>query len=156
MKFTLDYSTGEAAFTQQTAIYKSDASKAGIDVNIVGETFNTVAGSATPTNPSWQGAMYGLWIYSPDYEPTGEDLFATGAGSNGGSYSDPTMDNLITATQTSSSVATYHTFANYAAVQLPYIYEPLTYGIQAVNGTLHGVAFNPLQTLLPEYYYFTK
>jgi peptide/nickel transport system substrate-binding protein len=155
-KFTLDYSTGEAAFTDEAAIYKSDASKAGIDVNIVGQTFNTVIGEAIPTNPSWQGAMYGLWIYSPDYLPTGEDLFATGAGSNGGSYSDPTMDSLINATQTNGSVAVYHNFANYAAVQLPYIYQPLNYGIMGTNSTLHGVTFNPLQTLLPEYYYFTK
>jgi len=155
-KFTLDYSTGEAAFTNQVAIYKSDASKAGIDISIVGQTFNTIIGEAVPTNPSWQGSMYGLWIFSPDYEPTGETLFATGAGSNSGSYSDPTMDKLIAATTTSGSISTYHNFANYAAMQLPFIYMPLTYGIQGVSANLHGVVFNPLQTLLPEYYYFTK
>jgi peptide/nickel transport system substrate-binding protein len=154
--FTLDYSTGETAFTDEAEIYKSDASKAGIAVNIVGQTFNTIIGEAIPSNTTWQGAMYGLWIYSPDYEPTGEELFLTGAGSNSGSYSDPTMDKLIGDTETSSSIATYHTFANYAAVQLPYIYMPLTYGIQAVNSKLHNVAFNPLQSVLPEYYYFTK
>jgi peptide/nickel transport system substrate-binding protein len=154
--FTLDYSTGEAAFTDEVAIYKSDASKAGIDVNIVGQTFDTVAGEAIPTNPSWQGAMYGLWIYSPDYEPSGEDLFATGAGSNGGNYSNAEMDKLIDATETSSSYATYHAFDNYAAIQLPYIYQPLNYGIQGIKSNLHGVYFNPLQTYTPEYYYFTK
>jgi peptide/nickel transport system substrate-binding protein len=154
--FTLDYSTGQAAFTDEASIYKSDASKAGINVNIVGQTFNTIIGEAIPTNPSWQGAMYGLWIYSPDYEPTGETLFATGAGSNSGSYSDKTMDSLINATETSNSVATYHNFANYSAQQLPFIYMPLTYGIIAVNSKLHGVDNNPLQTELPEYYYFTK
>ena len=154
--FELDYSTGEAAFTAETAIYKSDASKAGIQVNIVGKTFNSVIGEAIPTNKTWQGAMYGLWIYSPDYEPTGEALFATGAGSNSGAYSDPTMDRLINATETSGSIATYHTFANYAAAQLPFIYMPLNYNIQAVSSKLHGVIFNPLQTELPEFYHFTK
>jgi peptide/nickel transport system substrate-binding protein len=156
LKFTLDYSTGQAAFTQEAAIYKSDASKAGINVNIVGQTFNAIIGEAIPSNPSWQGAMYGLWIFAPDYEPTGEELFATGAGSNSGSYSDPKMDQLINATTTSSDISVYHTFANYAAEQLPFIYMPLNYGIQGVNNKLHGVTFNPLQTLLPEYYYFTK
>jgi peptide/nickel transport system substrate-binding protein len=154
--FTLDYSTGISAFTSEVSIYKSDASQAGISVNVVGQTFDTVIGEAVPTSSSWQGAMYGLWIYSPDYEPTGEELFATGAGSNGGAYSDPKMDSLIDATETSSSIATYHAFANYAATQLPYIYMPLNYGIQAVKSNLHGVIFNPLQTELPEYYYFTK
>jgi peptide/nickel transport system substrate-binding protein len=156
LKFTLDYSTGEAAMTDSISVYKSDASEAGIDVNVVGQTFDTVAGEAIPTNPSWQAAEYGLWIYSPDYEPTGEELFATGAGSNAGAYSDPTMNSLITATQTSSSIATYHTFDNYAAEQLPYIYVPLPYGVYVVKSNLHGVDFNPLQTYLPEYYYFTK
>ena len=156
LKFTLDYSTGQAEFTAMAAIYKSDASQAGIDVNIVGQTFNTIIGEAVPSNPSWQGAMYGLWIYAPDYEPTGEELFATGAGSNAGSYSDPTMDSLIATTETSSNISDYHTFANYAADQLPYIYMPLTYGIAAVSSTLQGVAFNPLQTLTPEYWYFTS
>jgi peptide/nickel transport system substrate-binding protein len=155
-KFELDYSTGEANIDQEVAIYKSDASKAGMDITIVGKTFDTVAGEAITSNPSWQGAMYGLWIFSPGYEPTGEPLFQTGAGSNGGSYSNAKMDQLIKATLTTSSVATYHTFANYAAQQLPYIYMPLTYAVQAVNSKLQGVTFNPLQTELPEYYSFTK
>jgi peptide/nickel transport system substrate-binding protein len=154
--FTLAYSTGEAAFTNEVSIYKSDASEAGIDITVVGQTFDTVAGEAIPTNTAWQGAMYGLWIYSPDYEPTGEDLFATGAGSNGGAYSDSTMDNLINQTETSNSISTYHTFANYAATQLPYIYQPLEYAISAINPKLHGVDWNPFQTILPEYYYYTK
>jgi peptide/nickel transport system substrate-binding protein len=156
LAFTLDYSTGEAAMTNSVAIYKSDASEAGIDVNVVGQTFDTVAGEAIPSNTSWQAAEYGLWIYSPDYEPTGEELFATGAGSNAGSYSNAKMNSLIAATQTNSSIATYHAFDNYAAEQLPYIYVELPYGIQVVKSTLHGVDFNPLQTFLPEYYYFTK
>jgi peptide/nickel transport system substrate-binding protein len=156
LAFTLDYSTGEAAMTNSIAIYKSDASEAGIDITVVGQTFDTVAGEAIPSNPSWQAAEYGLWIYSPDFEPTGEELFATGAGSNGGAYSNAKMNSLIAATQTSSSIATYHAFDNYAAEQLPYIYVELPYGIQVVKSTLHGVDFNPLQTLLPEYYYYTK
>jgi peptide/nickel transport system substrate-binding protein len=156
LAFTLDYSTGEAALTNEVAIYKSDASKAGIDVNVVGQTFDTVAGEAIPSNTSWQAAQYGLWIFSPDYEPSGEDLFYTGAGSNGGAFSDPTMDKLINATETASGYAAYHTFDNYAAVELPYIYTPLNYGIYVTKSNLHGVVFNPLQAELPEYYYYTK
>ena len=156
LKFTLDYSTGQAAFTNEVAIYKSDASKAGIQINVVGKTFTEVAGEAVPSNTSWQGAQYGLWIFAPDYLPTGESLFQTGAGSNGGSYTDPTMDGLINATETSGSISVFHNFANYAAIQLPYIYTPLNYGVYAANSKLHGVVYNPLQTYLPEYYYFTK
>lgn len=156
LTFTLDYSTGEAAFTNQVSIYKSDASQAGIAVTVVGQTFDTVAGEAIPTNKAWQGAMYGLWIFSPDYLPTGESLFATGAGSNGGAYSDPHMDSLINATESNGSMSTYYAYDNYAAQQLPYIYEPLEYAINGMKSNLHGVLWNPFQTLLPEYYFFTK
>ena len=100
--------------------------------------------------------MAGGWVYAPDYEPTGEELFATGAGANKGSYSNPTMDRLIADTTTSGNIAAYHTFATYAAQELPFIWMPNSYNVMAVSKNLHGVAFNPLDTLLPEYWYYTK
>jgi peptide/nickel transport system substrate-binding protein len=158
-KITLDYSTAEAAFAQEVQVYKSDAAKAGIILNTIGQTFNTIVGEALPCSGAsctWQAAMAGGWLYAPDYEPTGEELFATGAGANKGSYSSPTMDQLIAATTTSGSLATYRTYATYGAQQLPYIWMPGSYGVMAVSKNLHGVAFNPLETLLPEYWYHTK
>ena len=101
--------------------------------------------------------MYGGWLFGAGhYEPTGEQLFQTGSGSNSGSYSDPTMDSLIAGTHTSSSLATYHNYATFAAQQLPDIWMPASYIVQAVTSKLHGVTFNPLFTLLPEYWHFTK
>jgi len=102
---------------------------------------------------------YGGWAYDgPGFEPTGEPLFATGAGSNSGNYTNPTMDKLITQTHTNSSLAVFHKFATYTAKQLPYIWVPSSnpYQIQAVNSKLKHVAFNLLFTLLPEYWQFTK
>ncbi len=100
---------------------------------------------------------FGGWDFNgPGFEPTGEPLFATGAGSNSGNYSDPQMDKLITATHTSSSMSTFHDYATYGAQQLPFIWAPNPYSIQAVSSKLHNVTFNPLYTLLPEYWYFTK
>jgi len=156
LKMTLNYATAQTAFAQEVEVYKSDAAEAGIDLNTVGQTFNTIVGEAVPSNKSWQGAMYGTWVYAPDYEPTGEELFATGAGANGGSYSDPTMDKLINQTTTSGSLSVFDTYATYAAQQLPYIWMPDSYHIFAVAKNLHGVVQNPLNTLLPEYWYFTK
>lgn len=63
---------------------------------------------------------------------------------------------LIAATTTSGSLTGYHTYATYAAQQLPAIWIPNSYEVMAVSKKLHGVAFNPLQTLLPEYWYYTK
>ena len=160
LKFTLDYATSVADFPDEVAAYKSDASKAGVIINAVGETFNTIIGTATPCSPgpscSWQASMVGGWTYGPDYEPTGEEVFATGAGANKGNYSNPVMNNLIAKTNTSNSLPVYRSYATYAAEQLPYIWMPNSATAMAVSSNLHGVVFNPLQTLMPEYWYLTK
>jgi peptide/nickel transport system substrate-binding protein len=156
LKLTLDYTSGDTTFTDEADIYKSDAAKAGIGLTVTAQAFNTIIGEAVPSDHSWQMALAGGWSYEPDYEPTGEELFATGAGSNGGSYSNPTMDKLITDTNTSSSLATFHDYAAYAAKQLPVIYMPNDYRIEAVKNNLHNVGFSPLWWSFPEYYYFTK
>jgi peptide/nickel transport system substrate-binding protein len=161
-KFTYVYSTGQAAVTAQWQTYKSDASKAGIDINLVGQTFNTIIGESAPCAPmgpkcAVQVFAFGGWNFNgPGFEPTGEPLFATGAGSNSGNYSNPKMDNLINATHTSSSLSTFDQYATYGAQQLPFIWAPNAYGIQAVSSKLHNVTFNALYTLLPEYWQFSK
>jgi peptide/nickel transport system substrate-binding protein len=101
--------------------------------------------------------MYGGWSYNgPGYEPTGEPLFQTGAGSNSGSYSNPVEDSLISLTHTDSSLALFRQYATYTAQQVPYIWMPQYYQVQAVSSDLKGVTFNPLGTFLPEYWYFSK
>ena len=68
------------------------------------------------------------------------------------------MDKLINETHTSSSLAVFHQYATYAAQQLPFMWvpNPNPFQIQAVSSKLHNVAFSPMFTLLPEYWYFTK
>jgi peptide/nickel transport system substrate-binding protein len=164
LKFTFVYSTGVAAATAMWQAIKSDASKAGIDINLVGQSFNTIIGEGAPCAPmgpkcNVQVFAYGGWAYNgPGFEPTGEPLFGTGAGSNSGNYSNPQMDKLITATHTDSSISVFHEFATYTAQQLPYwwVPNPNPFGIQAVSTKLHNVSFNLLFTLLPEYWQLSK
>jgi peptide/nickel transport system substrate-binding protein len=162
LKLTYVYSTGQAAVTAMWQAYKSEASQAGIDINLVGQAFNTIVGEAAPCAPmgpkcAVQVFAYGGWVFDgPGFEPTGEPLFATGAGSNAGNYSDPKMDSLINATHTSSSLSVFHDYAAYGAQQLPFVWNPNEYTVQAVSSKLHDVTFSPLFTLLPEYWYFTK
>jgi len=79
LKFTLDYASDVCGIRQELQVYKSDASKAGVDINLDGQTSNTVIGTATPCSrgPSctWDASTVGGWVYGPDYEPTGEELF---------------------------------------------------------------------------------
>jgi peptide/nickel transport system substrate-binding protein len=162
LQLTFVYSTGQASTTQMWEAYKSDASKAGIDIVLQGESFNTIIGESAPCAPmgpkcNVEVFAYGGWGFNgPGFEPTGEPLFQTGAGSNSGNYSDPQMDSLINATHTSSSMAVFDQYATYGANQLPYIWDPSNYAIQAVNSKLKNVTFNSLFTLLPEYWNFTK
>jgi peptide/nickel transport system substrate-binding protein len=164
LKFTFIYSTGIAAATATYQTIKSEESQIGIDVTLVGQSFDSIIGESLPCAPigpkcNVQVFAYGGWGYDgPGFEPTGEPLFATGAGSNSGNYSNPQMDKLINETHTSNSLAIFHQYATYAAQQLPFMWipNPNPFQIQAVSSKLHNVAFSPLFTLLPEYWYFTK
>ena len=163
LKLTYVYATGIAAQAETWQAYKSDASKVGIDINIVGQSFNTIVGESAPCAPmgskcAVQVFAYGGWGFDgPGYEPTGEPLFATGAGSNSGNYSNPTMDNLINLTHTSSSLSDFYKYATYAAQQLPYLWSPNPDPpVEAVSSKLHGVTFSPVFNMYPEYWYFTS
>jgi peptide/nickel transport system substrate-binding protein len=163
LSFTMDYATGVTYFQQEVSILKSDMAQAGVQITLVPQSFNTIINDAVACKPTsatckWQSANFGGWNFNgPGYEPTGEPLYQTGATSNAGSYSDAQMDKLIDATHTSNSLATFQQYATYAAQQEPgVIWMPNFYGVEGVSSKLANVAFNPLATLLPEYWYFTK
>jgi peptide/nickel transport system substrate-binding protein len=153
----MDYTTGTAAQEQQEEILKSDAAQAGIDISVDGVSFDTLLGTAVPTNPNWTMVDISGWAYDgPGYLPTGEPLFLTGGPSNSGSYSDPTVDNLIHEIQDNSSLSVFHQYATEITEQSPVIWVPVPYFIQAVKSNLQGVAANPDYTFLPEYWHFTS
>jgi len=159
LKFSIYYPTGSTEFTDEMVAYKSDASKAGVDVNFRGQAFSTILGESGPCKPgpacTWGGLTYGGWNFDgPGFEPTGELLFQTGSASNFGSYSSPIEDKLISLTHVSSSLPAFRNYASYTAQQVPFIWMPTPYTIQTVTTKLHNVAFNPLGDLLPEYWRF--
>jgi len=160
LSFTMDYATGVAYFQSEVSVLKSDAAQAGIQINLVPQSFNTIIGEAVPCSGAkctWQSLNFGGWNFNgPGFEPTGEPLFQTGASSNAGSYSDSTEDKLINLTHTSNSLTVFQQYATYTAEQLPFIWMPDFYTVWAVNDKLANVGFNPLATLLPEYWNFTK
>jgi peptide/nickel transport system substrate-binding protein len=162
LSMTMDYATGITAFQQEVAIIKSDMQQAGVSLTLVPQSFNTIIGETAPCKPTqasckWDILNFGGWNFNgPGFEPTGEPLFETGASSNSGSYSDATEDKLINATHTSSSLSVFQQYATYTAEQLPFIWMPNAYTVTAVTSKLANVGNNPLATLLPEYWNFTK
>jgi peptide/nickel transport system substrate-binding protein len=157
LNLTMSYATGQQFFTDQVTAEKDEWSALGINVTLLPGSFTTVAGDAVPSNHNWELANYGLWIFSPDYYPTGEELFATGAGSNAGSYSSAKDDTLIKATDFSSNNSYFAKYENYLAGQLPYLWQPNSIGIDEVSKSITGVTpFNSLDAILPEAWHIKK
>jgi len=138
--------------------------QAGIKLSLEGKAFgdviSTVAAPCTPGKAcAWDiGNWGGGWIYSPDFYPTGEEIFATGAASNFGLYSDKTNDTNILATNKSSAVQTLYTYENYLATQVPDIWQPEVPGVlQEIGKNVCGVTpENILLQWTAENWYFCK
>jgi peptide/nickel transport system substrate-binding protein len=162
LKITYAYTTGGIAYPKTIAQMKSDAAQVGFDYVLSGEDYNTITAKTVPCKPtekacSWQTADGG-WIYAPDYYPTGESLFQTGAGYNLGSYSDPKADKLIEAsTLPGNSQQTLDAYQDYLVKNLPVIWGVGTYSLDEVKSNLHGPEpVNTFGNITPETWYFTK
>jgi peptide/nickel transport system substrate-binding protein len=137
----------------------------GINVATTSTTFSLVLGVAVPCIPKvtakcqhWDMANWGGgWLYSPDYLPTGEEIFATGAGSNSGNYNDPKNNSMIIQTNVNSSLSIFIAWESYLADQLPVIWQPDGVATNEVSKNLQGVTpFNALANLNPEFWYFSS
>jgi peptide/nickel transport system substrate-binding protein len=157
-KFAMAYTSGISVQADEVDILKSGFAQAGIQLAAQGETFDTLLGDTVPCKPSqasckWDFLYLGGWLFNgPGFEPTGEALYESGVPNNSGSYSDPKMDSLIKASQTSSSLTDFDAFANYTATQVPDLWFPWNTVTTAVNKDLNNVKLNPMLSIFPEYW----
>ncbi|HEV3355609.1 MAG TPA: peptide ABC transporter substrate-binding protein [Pseudonocardiaceae bacterium] len=142
---------------------KSELSKIGIDLEVSEQPLNTVlsdSSNCTPTGGdcAWQLSYFGTqgsWYFPAD--PTGEELFATGAGVNFGQYADNRADALITASNLGNKPQTMLDYSALLADQLPVIWLPNPpYQVSAIDSALHGVVQDPLANLQPQRWYWTR
>jgi peptide/nickel transport system substrate-binding protein len=160
----LQFASGNPPLQQEVEALKSSAGQAGIVIELSSAPADTVIANQAvckPSQPScsWEIQNYGAgWVYSPDYLPTGGDLYATGAGANKGSYASKTADKLIAATHTSSKLSALYAYENYISRQLPALWQPQAdYQVTAVRTNLEGVVpQNPYAFIEPARWYFTK
>lgn len=163
-EFKLEFISGSPSVSAMIQQLQSSAGKAGIKIELSEAPYNTViADAATCTAAdaacSWQAASWGAgWTFLTSFYPTGEKLFATGAGSNFSNYADPKMDELVAATVNApGGTDALHAYEQYAAEQLPVLYLPTTVSLIAVDKKLGGVSpVSPLQVLTPENWYLNK
>jgi peptide/nickel transport system substrate-binding protein len=145
--------------------YKSALSLVGIQLNLSQQPAGNIFSTITPCAPTaatckWQMAYWGNgWEFAPDYYPSGEVAFSTGAIGNWGSYSNPVMNSKITATTTRPGLGVFHDWADYTAQQLPMLFMPLSATqISAIKASLAGASPPPSAGLniTPESWYFTR
>jgi peptide/nickel transport system substrate-binding protein len=162
LSFSLKYGSGAVVVSQEMQALKSQFSEAGIQINLTSAPFDSIISLLTPCKPSqsncsWQMLNYGGgWTYGVDPYPTGDQLFATGSGSNSSNYSDPQADKIIAATVHGSAPLT--AYENYMANQIPVLWMPQpVYQISETSTKLHGtLPQSPIESLTPENWYFTK
>jgi len=161
LNFTMTYLEGSAAFTALNEAMVSNWGRAGIHVALQSGTFEIYSESVTcdpttGTGCTWDltnaGAPGSTATYSPDYFPSGESLFATGSETNAGDYSNPTMNQYIEDTLTETGLAAFDKYENFAAQQLPILWEPDFYvQISAIKATLkNATPQNPNLNITPE------
>jgi peptide/nickel transport system substrate-binding protein len=165
LSFQLKYSSGSTSLAVIMQDLESDAGSAGIKLTLSAQSGETITASDTACKPSkatpcnWQlGNWGGGWIFSPDYYPSGEDLFLTGSVANYGNYSNAENDSLIRATLAPSATnQTMWTWESYITKQVPVIFQPdYANPLYEVAKNLKGTSWNVYGNINPETWYYQK
>jgi peptide/nickel transport system substrate-binding protein len=165
LEFNLAYATGIDWITEMVDQMQSNATLAGIKLNLQGKPFNQVtaigAGNCVVVKSScdWDMALWGGgWSFAPDYYPSGETLFMGGSAANSTGYDDAQNDSLINQSITADSLNPLYEWQDYLATKLPENWLPNgVYELTEVASNLQGVV--PQSTtgsINPENWYFTK
>jgi peptide/nickel transport system substrate-binding protein len=166
LSFQLKYSSGSTSLAVIMQDLESAAGEAGIKLTLSAQSGETITASDTTCTPSkstpctWQmGNWGGGWIFSPDYYPSGEDLFLTGSVANYGSYSNAKDDQLIRDTLAPGATnQTMYTWEKYLTQQVPVVFQPdFANPLLEVAKNLHGVTpLNVFTNINPEDWYYSK
>ncbi len=165
LSFNFLYLTGTSWVQSEMTELQSNALALGIRLNLEPKPLSDVLSVAggncvvvkSPCN--WDMANWGFgWSFSPDYLPTGDQLFLCGAVANSGGYCDSTNDSLINQTLTNSNLQLFYNWQNYLAPLLPVEYQPnAAYTLTEVANNLKGYfPQSPTLSITPENWYFVK
>ena len=166
--FKLLYSSGTPELTNEMeALQSTLKAKAGISLALSQESTADVASTiqdgcsqAKPCN-DWDLADVALsftWTYGPDFLPTGEELFVSGAVDDSGGYSSPVNDANVAATNTApnsaAEISALYRYQDYLAKQLPVLSMPLGHiQLTMYKSDLRGlVPQDPFDIIYPQQY----
>lgn len=152
LSFSIIWASGSPALDTTFTAEISEWAAIGIQFSHTTATFDTVVADCGNGGDFQVCSWGGGWVYAPDYYPSGETLFTPTGGFNPGKYSDPMMTTLIQ--QTTFGTKSLTDYANYAAKELPVLYQPNPTATTELSVNLHGApAPNPLGNFMPEYMY---
>ena len=164
LSFNYLYLSGTAWVQSAVTELQSNAAALGIKLNLQPKPLNdvlAVTGNCVvikgPCN--WDMANWGFgWSFSPDYLPTGDQLFECGAVANSGGYCNATNDAMINQTLTNDNLSLFYNWQNYLAPQVPVEYAPqAAYVLTEIANNLRGyLPQSPTLSITPEYWYFVK
>ena len=163
--FNMPYASGTQWITQEMEQLQSNASLVGIKINLQPKPFNQVTALAAGNckvakiSCAWDIANWGGgWSFAPDYLPTGETLFKSGAIANSGGYASAANDAYIDKTLSSDNPQDLYTWQNYLSAELPMQWQPnADYQLTEIASNLKGVTpQSPTLNITPENWYFVK
>ncbi|HVB43495.1 MAG TPA: ABC transporter substrate-binding protein [Streptosporangiaceae bacterium] len=163
LAFTLVYNSGSPAIIQEDTAFASAAKSAGVQVSLVGKSFNFILSNyynvAAPANINkWYIEDFGG--FSESLYPTTSTIFNTSGSFNIGSYSDPKADALINNSVFGPNASAVKTEASYIAENLPALFQPDAYHVYAWSTKLSGPQSSfweiPQFSINPELWYFSK
>jgi peptide/nickel transport system substrate-binding protein len=164
LSFSFLYASGTSWIQSEVTQLQSSAALIGIKLNLDAKPFNqlgAVAGNCVVAKLpcDWDMVSFGNgWSYSPDFLPTGDEVFECGAINNFGGYCNPADDALINKTLTSGNLQYMYNWQNYLTPQLPVIWAPdAAYQLTEIASNLKGaVPQSPTLSITPENWYFVK
>lgn len=160
LAMTIISESGSTETTNMMQELQSSFSQIGVSLSVKQVPLNTVLNDSAICTSSqascgWQLSFFGTqgsWYY-PAY-PSGEQIFASNAGVNLGSYSSSQADKLIQQSTSSSSASAMQAYSAYLAQNLPVLWVPNPdYQVSAIKNTLGGVLQDPLASMNPQQWY---
>jgi peptide/nickel transport system substrate-binding protein len=164
LSFNFPYATGLGWLASAMAALQSNAAQVGIKLNLESKPINQITETSLANcvvakiSCNWDFAAWGGGTFSPDYLPTGDVYFLTGAATNSGGYSDAENDALIEKTLTSGNLSYMYAWEDYLSAQLAQEWQPEpAFQLTEIASNLKGVLpQSSTESINPENWYFVK
>jgi peptide/nickel transport system substrate-binding protein len=164
LSFNFPYATGLGWLASAMAALQSNAAQVGIKLNLEAKPINQVTETSLANcvvakiSCNWDLAAWGGGTFSPDYLPTGDVYFLTGAATNSGGYSNAENDALIEKTLTSGNLSYMYNWEDYLSSQLAQEWQPEpAFQLTEVANNLKGaLPQSSTESINPENWYFVK